>query len=242
MSAYQAGTATSRARTSVVMQPDNAQLRELLAAMSSTLGGLGRSFETLGEQSTKLTTLGPRVEDISRELQELQRKLQEHDRTQRESIREMKKNMRGTISKELFQTFNRPLIKARVASEIKAQAKEQVDIQIRNYIPVSLRQQVLDNERHLKEANVSILNSESRIQNAALDLDNQDEPLAPILKTDGSRSKLFPADLRSLFAYELEMAQQLLKDYGIEEAGILEVNFNRFMSHAGVKFQLVVVP
>lgn len=42
------------------------------------------------------------------------------------------------------------------------------------------------------------------MKNTTLDATSLDEPLAPILKLDGTKSVLYPADLRSLFSYDCE--------------------------------------
>jgi hypothetical protein len=79
---------------------------------------------------------------------------------------------------------------------------------------------------------------------------NQDEPLAPVMKADGTRSNLFPADLRTLRSYDCELYQcdssgfsindravelvgALVRDYGLPEGVTAEVNLNRFMKHIG---------
>jgi len=80
----------------------------------------------------------------------------------------------------------------------------------------------------------------------------QDEPLLPILKSDGKESELYPADLISLLCYDSknpyyfvssmlsdgtitgETMKRLLADYDLPVDDVLQVNFNRFMAHIGL--------
>ncbi len=45
-------------------------------------------------------------------------------------------------------------------------------------------------------------NRKARIANAAITLEHMNDKLEPLLKKDGERSKIYPADLTSLFAYD----------------------------------------
>ncbi|KAJ7928463.1 hypothetical protein B0H13DRAFT_1597654, partial [Mycena leptocephala] len=60
-----------------------------------------------------------------------------------------------------------------------------------------------------------------------------DEGLAVVLKSDGSKGRFFPADLRSLLSYDAAIIQDLVKDYGLIEDDVREVNVNRFLGHIG---------
>jgi len=75
--------------------------------------------------------------------------------------------------------------------------------------------------------------------------------LAPILKADGTRSELFPADLRTLLSYDrelpfysfgyandrashpVELVKALVRDYELVEDVTVEMNLNRFMKYIG---------
>ncbi|EEB88905.1 hypothetical protein MPER_13068 [Moniliophthora perniciosa FA553] len=65
------------------------------------------------------------------------------------------------------------------------------------------------------------------------------DPLAVVLKLDGSKSKWYPADLTSLFAYDSDATAALLNDYDLQVDESLEINFNRFMAYIGIKHQLI---
>jgi hypothetical protein len=93
--------------------------------------------------------------------------------------------------------------------------------------------------------------SEARAKNAGIHAMDRDEPLAPVVKADGTRSEFFPADMRTLRSYDCELYQcyffsisdrashlvelvgALVRDYGLPEDVTAEVNLNRFMKHIG---------
>lgn len=81
-----------------------------------------------------------------------------------------------------------------------------------------------------------------------------DEPLAPILNSEGKKSSVYPSNLRSLFAYDgkdqifsslslflkmddccesVETAKKLIKDCGLVEAEELDKNLKQFLAHIG---------
>ncbi|KAG6902366.1 hypothetical protein C0995_000928 [Termitomyces sp. Mi166 len=107
-------------------------------------------------------------------------------------------------------------ISAWVKSEIALQVRKQVNEQIREYIPVPLQQQVSENKKQIFDIKISLLNSKARARNSTLKTTNLDEPLMALYKLDGNKSNLYPADLRSLFAYDLDTVKELVKDFGME--------------------------
>ncbi|KAJ6593538.1 hypothetical protein B0H19DRAFT_24379 [Mycena capillaripes] len=127
-----------------------------------------------------------------------------------------------------------------IRMEVAAQVKEQVDVQIREQIPISLKEQSMNNKTQLQDARTSLTNSAARKKNANLRIQNLDEPLVVVLKSDGTKGKLFPADLRSLLSYDAVNIRNLVKDYGLVEDEVRDVNVNRFLGHIGILFQLVV--
>lgn len=98
-----------------------------------------------------------------------------------------------------------------------------MDIQLQHYIPISLTQQAVDSKKRIAEMRIALENSlafpclyrivsnggcsEARIKNGSIRAEDVDEPLAHVLKGDGTRSKLFPANLRSLFSYDGEFVR-----------------------------------
>lgn len=94
--------------------------------------------------------------------------------------------------------------------------------------------------------------SKSRITNSYIQSGDLDEPLAPVLNSEGKKSSLYPSNLRSLFAYDrkdqwflpltakwmivvksVETAKRLNKDCGLVEAEELDKNLKQFLAHIG---------
>ncbi|TFK44870.1 hypothetical protein BDQ12DRAFT_673727 [Crucibulum laeve] len=145
---------------------------------------------------------------------------------------ELKARLTGEIKRQVFLTAINH-VKQQVPIEIRRQTEQQVEVQIRGYIPIPLRQQAVENKRQLAEMKASLANSKSRIRNESLDMASQDEPLTPIYLLDGTKSKYFPADLRSLLAYDPQSMKNVLNDYGLMEDEDHEINLRRFLSYIG---------
>lgn len=101
------------------------------------------------------------------------------------------------------------------------------------------------------------ITSKSRITNSSIQSGDLDEPLAPILNSEGKKSSLYPSNLRSLFAYDgkdrwfslspsscecfcesVETAKKLNKDCGLVEAEELDKNLKQFLAHIGNRFRI----
>ncbi|KAG5715030.1 hypothetical protein E4T56_gene10456 [Termitomyces sp. T112] len=214
----------------------NSDATRLVHGMKDTLIGLETNLKTFNEQSASafISGINPNM-DRTREIQDLQTRLREHRKTQHRLISGAKRTIREDF-KVNIQNRLRQDISTRVKSEIALQVREQVNEQIREYIPVPLQQQVLENRKQISDIKISLHNSEARARNSALKPTNFDEPLMPLYKLDGSKSHLNPADLRSLFAYDLDIAKELVRDFGMEaDDHSLQVNYGRFMRHIGIE-------
>lgn len=65
--------------------------------------------------------------------------------------------------------------------------------------------------------------------------DDLDEALEPLLMDDGKRSRVFPADLRSLNSYGERDIETLMDDYDLDDEDTLEENIQSFMDFIGVR-------
>ncbi|KAG5647112.1 hypothetical protein DXG03_001483, partial [Asterophora parasitica] len=205
---------------------------QIVTVMQRTLGGLDTTLNKLNEQS-RVFNEGVRPQmDKTSQIEDLQKRLNEHSKAQRRLVRAAKKTIRedfkNTVSDRL-----RDDISAQIRREVEIQVKDQVELQIGDHIPVPLELQAIDNNRQIAEIKAALANSEARAKNSHLQGRNLDEPLAPVLKPDGNKSQVFPADLRSLFCYDLDMSNVLMKDFGLEEEDSLSANYGRFMRHIG---------
>jgi len=109
-----------------------------------------------------------------------------------------------------------------IRAQIEIQSQQQIQIQIKEYLPTSLQQQSEECKGQIKELEWSLKNSSvhfgvccitssftkricfsaARRSNARLPVTDLDEPLRVVLKADGTRSRWFPANLKSLCAYD----------------------------------------
>lgn len=218
------------------------KIRELLATMKGTLTTLGQTFDTLNEQSAMVSNLGPTMTNTTKQIQLLRYQIRKQDKKQDVRIEEVKKMVRDQLTHQITE-YMKPKIKEQIQAEVALQVIKQVDVQIKDHLPVSLEDQIADSKKQFEVVQRSLHNSEARRVNSVLRTPRDlGERLADVLKLDGRKSELYPADLRSLFSYDIRMAQALVKDYGLAESEVRETNFNRFMSHIGIQFTLMAIP
>ncbi|KAK7045632.1 hypothetical protein VNI00_007465 [Paramarasmius palmivorus] len=207
----------------------------VVEAFKGDLENLNRVCDSLSGQSLRVVELGPTSTDTINALKELQHEAKRNQKTQETMLQKTKDWVRQDAQEHILTEIKKqiqPEIKAEVASSVRSQ----VEAQILDHVPISLKKQLEDCESQLKEVKISFENSEARQRNSTLDLTKQsdlDDPLGVVLKPDGSRSKWYPADLTSLFAYDSDATEALLKDYELSVDKTLEGSFNRFMSHIG---------
>jgi len=235
-------TPRPQSRTALSPLPETAAIRELLAAMKGTLSTLGQTFDTLNDQSAKVSSLGPTMVDTTQQIQLIRRQIRSQDKKQEARIKEVKRMVRDQLKNEITERM-KPQIKEQIEAEITLQVAKQVTVQIKDHLPVSLEDQVADNKTQFEVVKHSLINSEARRLNSSLRSPRDlAEPLTVVLKANGQKSSFFPADLTTLFSYDLNMAKALVKDYGLLESEIRETNLNRFMSHIGIQFSLIAIP
>ncbi|KAJ7125070.1 hypothetical protein C8R44DRAFT_782207 [Mycena epipterygia] len=230
------GTATPRARP----QNETENIRAVIGAMSQTLAGLEQSFSSLNATSAELSTLSPGLQDAAREIQALRKQIREEDKKGDKDIQILARTARDDVKLQIAANLRNDILD-QIRMEIAAQVKQQVDLQIQEQIPISLKQQSINNKTQLQDARTSLTNSAARKKNSSLRIQNLDESLALVVKADGTKGKLFPADLRSLLSYDSGNVRELIKEYGLPEDDVREINLNRFLGHIGILFQLVVV-
>ncbi|EPT02548.1 hypothetical protein FOMPIDRAFT_1022869 [Fomitopsis schrenkii] len=218
---------------------DTAAIREMLGLMKGSLGTIGQQFQTLNEQSKKVETFGPSkeslkaqadaLEDEMKSVSDRRGKLLEHVKTTT-----IKEQLKDKVAKQM-----RDHILEQIRTSVTEQVKLQLNRQIRQHLPDSLKEQVEASRKQIEGVKVAFRNSEARRTNALLRTDRLDDQLAEVSKPDDTESKLYPRNLRSLFAYTPDQAQALARDYGLTATGAREDIINRFMKHVGVSFPLL---
>lgn len=232
MSTVSTGTASNA--------PDTAAVRELLGMMSTTLATLGKTFDTLTEQSTRVATLGPQL-DSAHQIHQLRRQMRAQEKKQDIRINEVKTMVKDELKVQVAELLRAQIAEA-VRDEIKKQVSDEVQEQLKLRVPVPIEEQAAESTQQLKDVRTSLINSESRRANAILRASNLDDQLAVILKSTGEPSKYFPSDLKTLFGYDNETAKILVQDYELPASESREKNLNKFMAHTGVQFHLIPVP
>ncbi|KAG9008955.1 hypothetical protein FRB95_002237 [Tulasnella sp. JGI-2019a] len=220
--------------------PDVAGMKELLGVMTSTLGHLGQTLDTLKDQSNRVAVLGPQM-DSAHQIHQLRRAMRAQEKKQDMRVEDLTHLIKDVLKEEIAQMLEEE-INALIAEEIKLQVDEQVKVQLVQLGLDGLEAQAKLGEKQVKDVRVALINSDSRTTNSKLRANNLDDCLAIMLKPDGEESELFPQELRTLFAYNNDTAKALVRDYGLLESELREENLNAFMAHAGIQFHLVPVP
>ncbi|THH20208.1 hypothetical protein EUX98_g8625 [Antrodiella citrinella] len=135
----------------------------------------------------------------------------------------------------------REFLDGRIKEEIITEVHQQVQVQLPEHIPVTLEKQIVGSRSQIIEVRHALMNSEARRTNSNLRTDDLNDSLAIVLKPDGTRSDVYPANLTALFAYTPALLRTLLKDHGLVEHQLREKNLNKFMAHIGITFQIVPV-
>ncbi|TFK23939.1 hypothetical protein FA15DRAFT_670026 [Coprinopsis marcescibilis] len=213
---------------------------EIIKNMTETVHELSESSSRLRSQSKALDGVASSVtsDDPLAEIQRLRDMLQQHDAEHTRRMQEIKTNLQRDFHEGTRETFEE--VRNGLRSKLEQDVKSEVDIQIREHIPSPLSQQVEETKEQLKIVKDSLINSRSRIDNSELEAKNLYDPLSVVLTPEGKQSKYWPADLGSLFAYDLESARLLVKDFGLVDSDQLHVNFQRFLAHIGTPIDLFI--
>ncbi|KAF5326144.1 hypothetical protein D9611_000305 [Ephemerocybe angulata] len=205
---------------------EQAQKMRLIAKLESQ----SNEFNGLAESKP---TVELSVNADATTLQKLQDIFKGHNAVHGERMEQLKQELREEFRSQ-FQDKIKDKIREAVRGSLISQVQVQIDQQLQEYIPVALKQQAEDLKGQIREVKTALQNSESRMSNALLQVTDLYAPLAVILTPEGEKSKLYPADICSLLAYDLDTAKALIRDYGLVDSDDLEVNFRTFLVHIGV--------
>ncbi|KAI0915342.1 hypothetical protein AcV5_003841 [Taiwanofungus camphoratus] len=211
---------------------------EIITAMKGSLGNLGKTFDSLGEQTNQIVRLGGELE-TAQHINSVQKQLQAQDKKQEEQIEEIKNLLQEVLQNDIVQHL-KELIEQGILSQIDQLVEEQVALQLPHHIPKELQDELASHRRQLEEVQRALHNSESRRANAQLRTARMHDALHTIFKPDGGVSAMFPKDLGSLFSIDDETAKTLMQEYNLPDiSDSRERNVNRFMQFCGVSYQLV---
>ncbi|KAF8806522.1 hypothetical protein BYT27DRAFT_7191067 [Phlegmacium glaucopus] len=199
---------------------------------SNSLSDLNTAFERFGADN-------PPPQKIDETIRSYLEEMRRHEKDQQSLLDKIRLGFADEIEKQVDTEIRNDLDNI-IRSEVLKQVEEQVNAQIVEHIPVSLQQQAEETKEQLRDIKTSLANSEARITNSYIQSGDWDMPLAPILNSEGKKSNLYPSNLRSLFAYDLESAKTLNKDCGLVEAEELDMNLKQFLAHIGTRVEVVV--
>ncbi|KAI0079283.1 hypothetical protein K474DRAFT_1659352 [Panus rudis PR-1116 ss-1] len=219
---------------------DTARLRDLLGSMTKNLDAVSTTVLQLNDQAAEITAVGPTMDQANEHIKDLWVQIKKQEKKQGLRANEVKAFIQDHVKFQVKKDL-RLFIKERIASEVATQTRDEVDRQMKEHIPVSLREQIQGSRQQLKEVRNAITNSEARRQNSNLQPDNLNDPLATVLKADGTKSLIYPTNLNSLFAYDARDLRRLLVEHDLVVQDQREKNLNRFMAHIGIRFQLIPI-
>lgn len=229
---------TSPGLLTVAPLPEVEAVQEILGTMKGALAALGMTFDSLGEQTSRVAALGPVLENAN-QINALRKHIQQQDIRQEQKIEEIKALLKDVLQHEIVDHL-RYKVAEHINNVIEEQVRAQVEYQLTYHIPETLQEQVSDQKRQLDEVKRALHNSESRRRNALLRSNHLNEPLRPLYMSNGEVSVSFPKDLPALFALDGQTARQLLADYGLTDFGdSREKNLNKLMQFCGVAYQMV---
>ncbi|EJT96697.1 hypothetical protein DACRYDRAFT_102770 [Dacryopinax primogenitus] len=223
-------------------------LETLLLTMQQTLHTLTSAFDTLACQTSQLATLRPALEG-HHEIKRLKEQIAQQD-VKMDQMRDFLSDkltmhmadVREGLKCHVEEVMGGP-VKDSVRTEVEQRVMERVAEQISQKIPAELLEDVQDHKVQLSHVRRSLHNSEARRANSLLRTNNINEPLTPLMRSNGEISPFFPHDLSSLFASPAPVARQLVSDYDLTiDPDSRERNLNKFMGHIGVGFQMVPAP
>lgn len=157
-------------------------VHELLSAMKSTLSALGKTFESLGEQTTKVAELGPAME-ATHQLALIRDQIDAQYAHQDARMEKFKKLLRDELKEKIAQKFSLR-VHALIQEKVEERVEEKVHEQLLNQIPSNLRQDITHHKQQILQVNLTLHNSEARRHNSLLTLSTSDfrEPLQPLLR------------------------------------------------------------
>ncbi|KIK69049.1 hypothetical protein GYMLUDRAFT_91451 [Collybiopsis luxurians FD-317 M1] len=182
------------------------------------------------------------VQDVERHARQLNKDVTQYKKEHTKDVDGIKARIRENYPKQIKADLS-PEIRKSIESEVHAIAQKEIDKQFKALMPDTLQKQLEQTNEQLSLAKAAYINSESRRTNSNIDImvaACMNDELKPVLKADGKQSSLWPADLNSLFAYDSESIKKLLKDYDLPVDKVQETNINLFLSHIGIKQQLIV--
>ncbi|KAJ8486974.1 hypothetical protein ONZ51_g4498 [Trametes cubensis] len=213
-----------------------------LGAMNSSNGMFNSALEQLQKHGKQVKEMCPTLEGVSDQIKHLSGKVEAQDAQRKEQVEDICTQIKGKYKSEALARMTQFIQK-----RIKDEVSRQVDVEMKkqmypNHLHRPLQEDVDEGRAQVIAMKAALANSEARRKNATMTWENTTEPLAPIARSDGEKSTVWPTDANSLMAYDDATMAQLLRDYELQDHRDRTRNFNRFMAFIGSPMRQVFSP
>jgi len=219
-------------------QPEVVAVHEILGSMKQALTTLALTFDSLGDQTSRVAAFAPAMES-AKQIETTRRHMYAQDARQQEKIDEVKALLKDVLQSDIIERL-REEVEEQARGIWEDEVRKRVAIELEHHFPPALQDRVVEQRAQLEEVKRALHNSESRRANALLRYKSPDKDrMHTLYMRSGKVSPVFPIDLTELFGLDFETATQLVSDYGMKPGDSREENLNRFMQFCGVSYQMV---
>lgn len=223
---------------------DTAELAKYMEDMRGTILSLSQTYDTLQKQRANVVSNAPTM-DGAKQVLMIRKQLVAMDKRQEENVTALTQVIQETVIENIVDHLQQNL-QAMVARQVRDRLVAAVAREFDTQFPSPLAQQVIEHKRKLNEVRLSLHNSEARRANAVLrpSPDHLEGPLAPLLRSDGTKSDLFPPTLQKFFQMQVPSLHALMDDFEIQYTNedSRDRLLNKVMGFVGVTFQIVPAP
>jgi hypothetical protein len=156
------------------------------------------------------------------QLTQLRQQLAAADRRHEDRIQDLKALLREVVRAKINDFLTHHLqhtIRDRISARVKERVEQRVSVtdhsfpgneilnifrKLHERIPDALRNQVDEHRKQIVDVKKNLINSEARRHNSLLTASNLQDPLKPLVRTNGEVSELFPNTMAKLFAMSRE--------------------------------------
>ncbi|KAG8864541.1 hypothetical protein FRB96_005044 [Tulasnella sp. 330] len=223
--------------TQMPVMPSPDQVRDVLASMKDTLENLGVTFDTLGQHSQKVAGIEFEY-NYDEQISSLRKHMSANEKKQEKRMDDLKTLLRDVLKDEIVPHI-RTKMDHGIANELEKSVKSGISREVARNIPQRLQDQIIEDSQQLMDLEINLHNSEARRANALIRSNHLNDPLHPLLTSEGVVSPGFPRDLSQLFGLDDDAAMELNDQYGLTDiVEGKERNLNRFMQLCGISYQM----
>lgn len=195
--------------------------------MEKAISDAVSAMNIVSAQCTTRSQSGPTMAGVFTEMDAVKDAMVQDDQQKQTAIGGLKKQIYEDLPAQARDELL-PGLEEFMRELIAEQVNKTVNASIGEYIAVPLEEQKQVAERMARKIDVELDNSKARLENSRMHPDDTDA-FKHVLRKDGSESKMWPYDFRSLFAFEDKDLDELLKDF--------DLSIGAGKDEKGVKFQ-----